>query len=118
MEIDQSLYLPAALLMCPLNTDRPVNSRWLRVLDLAHEGSPATGKYDDDWIRNGLKYLKRLQAYKSNADRERARFHAARGTRVVLDCQAERLNPTPRGTPPLFAADGKQMLQSRPYYRR
>jgi hypothetical protein len=46
------------------------------------------------------------------------RFHAARGTRVILDCQAFRLNSTLRGSLTLFAPDGKQLLQSRPYYHR
>jgi hypothetical protein len=46
------------------------------------------------------------------------RFHAARGTRVVIDCQAFRLNSTLRGSLTLLTADGKQLLQSRPYYHR
>jgi hypothetical protein len=46
------------------------------------------------------------------------RFHATRGARVVIDCQAFRLSSTLRAVLTLSTAGGKQLLQSRPYYNR
>src|SRR5262249_30746539 len=46
------------------------------------------------------------------------RFHADKGARVVIDCQAFRLSSTLRAVLTLSTADGKQLLQSRPYYNR
>jgi hypothetical protein len=44
------------------------------------------------------------------------RFAAKRGERVVLDCRAFRLNSQLRAILSLSAADGKELLHSRPYY--
>ncbi len=53
--------LPSTLLLSPAFPNRPVDARWLRVLDLAARGrSRARHRYDDDWVRAGLRYLARL----------------------------------------------------------
>jgi hypothetical protein len=44
------------------------------------------------------------------------RFPAKKGQRVVLDCRAFRLNSPLRAILSLAAADGKELLHSRPYY--
>jgi hypothetical protein len=44
------------------------------------------------------------------------RFPAKMGERVVLDCRAFRLNSQLRAILSLAAADGKELLHSRPYY--
>jgi hypothetical protein len=46
------------------------------------------------------------------------RFPAKKGERIVIDCRAFRLNTTLRAILTLSAADGKQLLASRPYYNR
>src|SRR4029079_14619056 len=46
------------------------------------------------------------------------RFRADKGARVVIDCQAFRLDSTLRAVLALSTADGKPLLQSRPYYHR
>jgi hypothetical protein len=46
------------------------------------------------------------------------RFPAKKGERVVIDCRAFRLNSTLRAILTLSAADGKQLLASRPYFNR
>jgi hypothetical protein len=46
------------------------------------------------------------------------RFPAKKGERVVLDCRAFRLNSQMRPLLTLAAADGKELLRSRPYYNR
>jgi len=46
------------------------------------------------------------------------RFRAGKGDRVVIDCHAFRLSSTLRAILTLSTADGKQLLQSRPYYHR
>jgi hypothetical protein len=46
------------------------------------------------------------------------RFPAKKGQRVTIDCQAFRLNTTLRAILTLSSADGKDLLQSRPYYNR
>jgi hypothetical protein len=46
------------------------------------------------------------------------RFPAKKGERVVIDCQAFRLNSTLRAVLSLADAAGKDLLQSKPYYNR
>ncbi len=46
------------------------------------------------------------------------RFPAKKGERVVIDCQAFRLDSTLRATLVLSTADGKPLARSRPYYHR
>src|SRR5262249_20607161 len=46
------------------------------------------------------------------------RFPAKKGERVTIDCQAFRLDSTLRASLILSTADGKQLLQSKPYYER
>lgn len=46
------------------------------------------------------------------------RFPANKGERITLDCQAVRLDSTLRASMVLFTAEGKQLLQSKPYYVR
>jgi hypothetical protein len=46
------------------------------------------------------------------------RFSAKQGQRLTIDCQAFRLNTTLRAILTLSGADGKDLLQSRPYYTR
>src|SRR5205823_2594488 len=46
------------------------------------------------------------------------RFPAKKGERVTIDCQAFRLDSTLRASMVLSTADGKQLLQSKPYYGR
>jgi hypothetical protein len=44
------------------------------------------------------------------------RFSAKKGQRLVIDCRAFRLNSTLRAILNLATADGKELLQSKPYY--
>lgn len=44
------------------------------------------------------------------------RLHATKGTRLVIDCRAFRLDSRMRGILSLATADGKDLLQSRPYH--
>jgi hypothetical protein len=53
--------LPSHMLMNPSNTARPVNARWLRIVDVHRTGKLAKRKHDDDWIRRGLKHLQRWE---------------------------------------------------------
>jgi hypothetical protein len=46
------------------------------------------------------------------------RFAAKKGERVTIDCQAVRLDSTLRASMTLSTADGKQLLQSKPYFIR
>jgi len=46
------------------------------------------------------------------------RFAAKKGQRLTIDCQAFRLNTTLRAILTLSSADGKDLLQSTPYYNR
>src|SRR5947209_3134817 len=46
------------------------------------------------------------------------RFSAKKGEHVVIDCQAFRLGSTLRALLTLSAADGTELLRSRPYYNR
>ena len=46
------------------------------------------------------------------------RFRAKKGQRIVIDCQAIRLDSTMRPMLALATADGKDLQQSRPYYQR
>ena len=48
---------------------RPVNARWQRVVHLAYNGKRANGPWDDDWVRYGLHYFKRLQACRNESER-------------------------------------------------
>jgi len=63
--------LPSEMLMHPSHTARPVDARWQRVCDLARRAKRARHKWDDDWVRLGLRYLNRLSACSSDADRAR-----------------------------------------------
>ena len=47
----------------------PVNARWQRVVHLAYNGKRANDPWDDDWVRYGLHYFKRLQACRNESDR-------------------------------------------------
>jgi hypothetical protein len=46
------------------------------------------------------------------------RFRAKKGQRVVIDCQAFRLDSMLRAQLTLSTADGKELLRSKPYYHR
>jgi hypothetical protein len=46
------------------------------------------------------------------------RFPAKKGERVIIDCQAFRLDSTLRATLVLSNTDGRELAQSRPYYDR
>jgi hypothetical protein len=46
------------------------------------------------------------------------RFPAKKGERVIIDCRAFRLNSRLRAILTLTAADGKELLRSRPYFGR
>jgi len=46
------------------------------------------------------------------------RFAAKKGKRIVIDCQGFRLNSTIRAILTLSTAEGKELLQSKPYYHR
>jgi hypothetical protein len=46
------------------------------------------------------------------------RVPARKGARVTIDCQAFRLDSTLRASLTLSTADGKELVQSRPYYAR
>lgn len=46
------------------------------------------------------------------------RFPAKKGERVIIDCQAFRLDSTMRASMVLSTADGKALSQSKPYYTR
>lgn len=46
------------------------------------------------------------------------RFSARKGQRVLIDCQAFRLDSTMRPMLSLASVDGKDLLQSKPYYNR
>jgi hypothetical protein len=70
-DTDVAMKLPSALLLSPKNTDRPVDARWRRVADLARRRRHPWGRWDDDWVRRGLRYVNRLRACLGNADRAR-----------------------------------------------
>jgi hypothetical protein len=46
------------------------------------------------------------------------RFAAKKGQRIIIDCQGFRLNSTIRAILTLSTAEGKELLQSKPYYNR
>ena len=53
--------IPSKMLMHPANSSRPVDARWLRIVDLNQSRKPARHKHDDEWIRDGLQHLRKWE---------------------------------------------------------
>jgi hypothetical protein len=62
---------PAAMLLHPYNTARPVDARWQRVVELQRFGLRATGDFDDQWVREGLRFLRCWEADRDAGQHER-----------------------------------------------
>ena len=63
--------LPSTLLLSPDFTARPVDARWQRVVDLAGQGRRARHRFDDQWVKQGLRYLRRLNRCHEDEARNR-----------------------------------------------
>src|SRR5262249_17394372 len=59
-----------------------------------------------------------VNGHSDNSDDDFFRFPGKKGERVVIDCQAFRLDSTMRGTLVLSTPKGKELARSKPYYHR
>jgi hypothetical protein len=59
-----------------------------------------------------------INGYSDNDGDDFFRFPARKGQRIVIDCQALRLDSTLRATLVLADSDGKELARSKPYHQR